>query len=234
MMPTTALSSFVSEPAFGACLTLIAYAVALVVNKRFPVLPILIITCGLIIGAILGLGIPYASYKIGGAYVSFFLSPAVVALAVPFYRQVHKIGRDVPVVVVSSAIGSGVGLVTAYLLSRFLQLSPEIARSTMVPFATAPIGMDLVRQLGGVPELAALSSVMCGLTGSIIGPTILHRLFLRAHLPTGTGIGTASHGIGTARMLRVSHYHGSVSGLAMASTGIITTLWVELIRFFGF
>jgi len=40
----------------------------------------------------------------------------------------------------------------------------------------------------------------------------------------GTALGTAAHGIGTARALEVGHLSGAYSGLAMCVNGILTTL----------
>ena len=59
------------------------------VYQKYPLpflLPILTVT--IIIGAILVLGnISYDTYMLGGIWIQKFLGPAVVALAVPLYKQ---------------------------------------------------------------------------------------------------------------------------------------------------
>jgi putative effector of murein hydrolase len=95
----------------------------------------------------------------------------------------------------------------------------------MVPkSATTPISIEIVRELGGTPELGAVLTVLTGLLGSLIGPELLRLCGVRGDIAIGAAIGTAAHGIGTARVLRESDLQGSAAGLSMAAAGIVTSL----------
>jgi len=99
-------------------------------------------------------------------------------------------------------------------------------RSMTPKSVTTPISIELVRQLGGVPELGAVFTVLAGLFGSIIGPTLLRSCGVRNDIAIGLAIGTSSHGIGTARIIRDSELQGATGGLAMALAGIITSILI--------
>ena len=73
---------------FGIILTIIAFELGVTIRNKWrnPLLnPILIATI-LIIGFLTVTGIKYETYKVGGDYISFFLGPVTVLLAVPLYR----------------------------------------------------------------------------------------------------------------------------------------------------
>jgi len=57
---------------------------------------------------------------------------------------------------------------------------------------------------------------------------------LRPHddLMTNLAVGTAAHGIGTARMLEVDRLSGAVSGLAIGLNGLITAFLLPIIFVF--
>jgi putative effector of murein hydrolase len=218
------LNDWYSSPPFGAGLTILAYAIGLALNRRVQWLPILVITCGLLIIFLEVFNVPNESYQKGAAYVSILLSPAIVALSVPFVENVRKVGHHLWTVVISVFVGSVAGLLFATMVVRELGLPPEIRMSIVAPCATAPIGMDLVKEIKGIPSLAALSSVFCGLTGSLFGPWLLRLCGFRKPEVLGTAIGAGSHGIGTARLLRESDLLGAYGGLALALAGVIMTL----------
>ena len=46
----------------------------------------------------------------------------------------------------------------------------------------------------------------------------------------GVAVGTASHGIGTARALELGKVQGAMSGVAIGVAGIITVLLVTFLR----
>jgi putative effector of murein hydrolase len=46
---------------------------------------------------------------------------------------------------------------------------------------------------------------------------------------TGLAVGTAAHGIGTARMLEVDRLSGAVAGLAIGLNGLLTTFLLPVL-----
>jgi putative effector of murein hydrolase len=97
--------------------------------------------------------------------------------------------------------------------------------ATMMPKSvTTAISVELVRYMGGMPELGSVLTVLTGLLGSMLGPEVLRWFGLRDDISIGTALGTSSHGIGTGRLIRESDLSGSISGFSMGLAGIVTSL----------
>ena len=215
-----------ASPIFGIALTVLAYVVARSLHRRRMWAHPLLFTClGIVV--VLRLGrISFADYQVGGAMVQFFLAPATIALGVPLYKQWPRVRRHATAVVTSIGTGAACGIASSALLVHLMHGSRPVLLSMIPNSVTTPISMDVARQLGGVPELAAAFTVTAGLIGSVIGPAMLRRLGIRGDIAIGAAMGTSSHGIGTARVIQESELQGGVSGLAMALAGIITSLLV--------
>jgi len=213
-----------AEPLFGIAITVLAYGAARGVHRRWSWAHPLFFTCLAVVVVLKLTHVSFASYQVGGSALQFFLSPATIALAVPLYKQWGKVRKHAGAVVTAIVAGAAGGMASAGALVRLLGGS-RITLLSMVPKSvTTPISMEVARQLGGVPELAAAFTVCAGLIGSVIGPALLRRAGVRGDLAIGAAMGTSSHGIGTARVIQDSELQGGVSGLAMALAGIVTSL----------
>lgn len=212
------------QPLFGIAITVIFYAAAQRLNKRLTWVNPLFVTAGGLISLLLICDIPYQDYKIGGDAVTFFLGPATVALAVPLYKSARKMKGHIRAIVLGSLIGCIVGLLSAGLLVWSLHGSQDILLSMLPKSVTSPVAIEVARQLGGIPELGGVFAVLTGLLGSMLGPWLLLKAGVRSDIAIGTSIGTAAHGIGTARILRDSELQGGISGFAMGLSCIITPI----------
>ncbi|MGF9714101.1 MULTISPECIES: LrgB family protein [Paenibacillus] len=213
-----------AEPLFGISLTVIAYAVALKCQQKWKGLHPLLISSILIIAVLMLMRIPYEAYKKGGDYIVFLLGPATVALGVPLYKNAQRIGRNFLPIITGVTVGSVSALMMSAGLVWSLGGSRELLITMMPKSVTSPVAMEIARQAGGIPELAAAMTVLTGLIGSLLGPALLRLAGVREDISLGTAIGTAAHGIGTARMIRDSELAGSISGFAMGVTAIITSV----------
>jgi putative effector of murein hydrolase len=68
----------------------------------------------------------------------------------------------------------------------------------------------------------------------MIGPMILNLIGVKNWAARGLAIGTASHGIGTARALQVNEVAGAFSGIAMGLNALATAILLPLIWQFLF
>ena len=87
------MSVLINTPLFGILLTLVAFEIGVFVSKKwkYAILNPILIANVLIVGFLLSTGISLETYNIGGNYISVFLSPATVILAVPLYKQISKL-----------------------------------------------------------------------------------------------------------------------------------------------
>lgn len=212
------------NPAFGIVLTLGAYIGALALHSRVRWAPPLLTTCGGLVALLALLRVDQRSYQAGGSMVSYMLGPATVALGVPMYKQAKRLKDSLGALGVAIAAGSLVGMITAGATAALLGAPRELVMSAVPKSVTTPIAIEVARQLHGIPEVAAAMALMAGVIGSLIGPELLRSLRIRSDLAIGAAMGTASHGLGTARCVRDSELQASTASLAMALAGVVTSV----------
>lgn len=169
-----------------------------------------------------------AGYERGTMPLRFLLGPATLALAVPLARQRRLIARNLRAFV-AVPIGAVIGAGSAVLLCRAFHLSRPLTATLAPKSVTTPIAMPISERAGGIPELTAAIVILVGVLGMAIGPWLLDRVFVRAPIARGLALGTAAHGVGTARALEESEETGAASGIAMVISGIVTALVVPLL-----
>ncbi|MCS7461151.1 LrgB family protein [Paenibacillus doosanensis] len=216
--------SLLQQPLFGIALSVVCYSLALALYRKWSWLHPLFITSGLIIVFLLSANIPYEAYRKGGDMLVFFLGPATVALGIPLYKNARRIRSSLPSILGGITAGSVSALILSAAFVWSLGGSQELMVTMMPKSVTSPIALEISRQAGGIPELTAVLTVLTGLIGSMFGPGLLRLCGVHDDIALGTAIGTAAHGIGTARIIRDSELQGSVSGFAMGAAAIITSI----------
>lgn len=174
-------------------------------------------------------GIRFETYDRGGRIISFFLGPAVVALGVPLHHQMHEIARRGLAILGSILLGSLLGMLAGMLVAALLGAPPEIVRTLAARSVTTPIAIALTERVGGLPPLAAAISIATGIVGAVIGPILLRRVGVRSATAFGLAMGSAAHGIGTARAAREGAVEGATSGLAIGLMGLATAVLAPIV-----
>lgn len=174
-------------------------------------------------------GTPYETYFEGAQFVHFLLGPATVALAIPLYRQFDRVRRSALALTASLLLGSLTAIATAVGLGWVLGASRETLVSLAPKSVTAPVAMAITEQLGGLPSLTAVLVILTGILGAVLGPFVLNLLKIRDWRARGLALGTASHGIGTARALQVNELAGAFSGLAMGLNALATAILLPIL-----
>jgi predicted murein hydrolase (TIGR00659 family) len=210
------------HPLFGMTISVIAYTCGIQISQKMPKLHPLFFSSGSIIIMLLVTHIPYEAYQAGGDVLTFFLGPATVALGVPLYKYRNLIRKHLAAVIAGITAGSLTGIVSAGMLVWMIGGTRETILSMLPKSVSSPIAIEISRLIGGIPELSAVLTVLTGLLGSMFGKVFLQRLGIRGELPIGIAMGTAAHGIGTAKLIRTSESEGSFSAFAMALAGIVT------------
>ena len=190
-----------------------------------PVLTAVIVVVGLLMLS----GTSYETYFEGAQFVHFLLGPATVALAIPLYRQFDRVKRSALALITSLLCGSLTAIGTATGLGWLLGASRETLLSLAPKSVTAPVAMGITEQLGGLPSLTAVLVILTGILGAVLGPPLLNLIGVRDWRARGLGLGTASHGIGTARALQVNELAGAFSGLAMGLNALATAILLPVL-----
>jgi predicted murein hydrolase (TIGR00659 family) len=224
-------TDLVATPLFGITLTLVIYMLAQLLYRRIGSVwanPVLVAIVTIILLLKSG-GIEYRDYARGGNILLFLLGPSVVALAVPLYQRREEIWQRKRPIMIGIFAGSLASILSACGLAWILGGSREIILSLAPKSVTTPIAISIVDKLGGVAPLTAALVVLTGCLGAVCGPEFCRRIGVTSPVATGLAMGTAAHGIGTARMLEVDRLGGAVAGLAIGLNGLMTTFLLPIL-----
>ena len=220
-----------ASPLLWLSATLIAYVVADALSARLDRHPLanpVVIAAAVLVGLLAVTQTPYPTYFDGAQFVHFMLGPATVALAVPLYRNIRLVRRSLLPMATALLAGSITAAASAVGIAWLFGAPGEVLASLAPKSVTAPIAMELARDLGGIASLTAVLVVATGIIGAIIVTPLMNALKIKNFAARGFAAGVASHGIGTARAFQVSELAGTFAGIAMGLNGALTSLLVLL------
>lgn len=219
---------------FGIILSLAAFEIGILINRktRSALLNPLLLAIILVIGVLLTFHIPIESYNKGGSFILFFLGPATVVLAVPLFRQIELLKKNIIPILGGITAGSITSILSVVLLSRLFNVDFSVAVSMMPKSVTTAIGMEISKQIGGITSLSVAVIVLTGIAGAVIGPAVCRLFRIKDEVAVGVSIGTASHAVGTSKAMELGETQGAMSGLSIGIAGLITVILVPLfVRF---
>lgn len=216
-----------ASPLLWLTATLVAYAGAETLSirlNRHPLANPVVIAAALLAILLAATGTGYGTYFDGAQFVHFLLGPATVALAVPLFRNRETVRRTLLPMAAALLGGSLTAAASAVAVAWAMGASPQVLASLAPKSVTAPIAMELARNLGGIPSLTAILVIVTGIIGAIIVTPLMDMLQIRDYAARGFAAGVASHGIGTARAFQVNELAGTFAGIAMGLNGALTSL----------
>lgn len=218
------MKEFLQTPMFGILLSLAAFEIGLLIQKKTRLLflnPLL--TAIMIIIIFLTLAdIDLAAYQIGGNVISLFLGPATVVLAVPLYQQIQSLKNYFVPIMIGILCGIAAGLVSTLLCTWITQMEPEIIASLLPKSITTPIGMELSAQLGGIQAVTVLAILITGIIGAVMAEVVFRVFRIEHPIAKGVALGCSAHAIGTSKALQMGQVEGAMSSLAIGVCGILT------------
>lgn len=220
---------------FGIILTIIAFEIGVTIRNKWrnPLLnPILIATI-LIIGFLTITGISYDTYKVGGDYISFFLGPVTVLLAVPLYRHIQALKNAWLPILAGIVVGSTVSIVCVIACAKIFGISKTLMLSLIPKSITIPMGSVVSEQIGGIPSITIVSIVITGITGAVTAPLVCRFFRIKNSVAQGVAIGTSSHALGTTKAMEIGEVQGAMSSLSIGVAGVVTVFITPvLLKFF--
>lgn len=220
------MTAFYNLPVFGIVITLVAFfaARALRTKIKFVLFNPVLIAITLIILFLVVFEVSFTDYNKGGRYLTFFLGPSIVALGVLFFEKYQLIKHNIYPFLLAVCCGGIMSILSVSLLTIFMNAPEVVIKSIVSLSVTTPIAIEITKITEGIPSLTAGVVIAVGVFGNAFGPGFLKLIGIKSETAMGTALGTAAHGIGTARALEVGHLSGAYSGLAMCVSGILTTL----------
>lgn len=214
----------------GVTLSLAAYGLGIVLKRRFkfalfnPLLVSIVFTISLLVVS----GVSYDAYNASARYLSWFLTPATVCLALPLYEKREALLKNARAVFVSLVVGALTSLLTVFALAAVMKLDHVMYVTLLPKSITTAIGMGVAEELGGHVNIAVAVIVLTGVLGNVFGVTLC-RVFRITHpVAKGLAFGASSHAIGTTKAMELGEVEGAMSGLAIAVSGVITVVIAPL------
>ncbi|HWX49744.1 MAG TPA: LrgB family protein [Roseomonas sp.] len=220
------------DPLAALTATLLAWLAGLklaALCRWHPAANPVVFAVAILVALLLVSGVDYRAYFEGAQFVHFLLGPATVALAVPLYRQWGYVRASAPAALLAVVSGGAVAAAVGVALGWAFGASPAVMASLAPRSVTTPVAMGVAEQIGGLPGLTATVVLASGVVGATLGPLTLNAARVRDWRARGLAMGTAAHGLGTARALSVNATAGAFSGLGMGLNALATALLLPLL-----
>ena len=172
--------------------------------------------------------IDYESFNSSARYLSYLLTPATVALAIPLYKQLQVLKENLIAVLVGVLIGVLTSLGSILAMSVLFSLSHEEYVTLLPKSITTAIGMGVSEELGGYVTITVAAIILTGVLGNMIAEPLCKALRLRSPVSRGLAIGTAAHAIGTSRAMEMGEIEGAMSSLAIVVAGLMTVVGASI------
>lgn len=229
------MSEFTETSMFaGVTVSLLAYIIGALLKKKFklaifnPLLISIVLTIIMLVIA----DIDYDVYAQGADYLSWFLTPATVCLAIPLYEQWELLKHNVKAVMLGIIAGVLASLTTVLVLSLIMHLSHEEYVTLLPKSITTAIGMGVSEELGGYVTITVAVIIVTGVIGNIFGELICKIFRITEPISKGIAFGSASHAIGTAKAMELGDVEGAMSSLSIAVSGILTVVGASIFAHF--
>ena len=157
-------------------------------------------------------------------YLSWFLTPATVCLAIPLYEQWTLLKKNIAAVALGLTAGVITSLVTVLVLSVLMGLSHEDYVTLLPKSITTAIGMGLSEELGGIVTITVAVIIVTGVIGNMFAENICKLFHISDPVAKGVGIGSASHAMGTSKAMEMGEIEGAMSSLSIAVSGLMTVV----------
>ncbi|MBQ8336927.1 MAG: LrgB family protein [Bacteroidaceae bacterium] len=209
---------------FGVGISVGTYLIGTFIKKRcdFFLFNPLLLSITMTIATLLVLGIDYESYNNGAKYLSYLLTPATVALAIPLYEQVRLLKKNFTAIMIGIASGVLTSFVSIFAMALLFGLGHTEYVTLLPKSITTAIGIGLSEELDGYVAITVSAIMITGLFGNIAGDAICRVLGIKHPVAKGISIGTASHVMGTSKAMEIGEVEGAMSSLSVAVAGFMT------------
>lgn len=210
----------------GIVISLLAFEIGVLLRAKlgFAVLNPLLISIILVIAFMVMFRIDYDNYILSARYLSYLLTPATVALAVPLYQQMQLLKDNLLAVMIGVFSGVLTSLISILLLCLVFHMSHAEYITLLPKSITTAIGMSVVEELGGYTTITVASIIVTGILGNVIAEPVCRLFAIKSPIARGLALGTSAHAIGTAKAMQLGEVEGAMAGLAIVVSGIMTVI----------
>lgn len=215
---------------FGAFISVGAYVLGMLLQKKLKlaIFNPLFISILAVIAVLLTTGISYDTYNSGAKYLSYFLTPATVCLAIPLYEQISLLKKNAAAIVAGIVCGAIASALCILALALIFSLPHEMYVTLLPKSITSAIGMGMSEALGGIPSITVSVIILSGIVGNMFAPLFCRIFKIADPISKGIAIGSSSHAIGTAKAIEMGEIEGAMSGLSVAVSGLLSVVLINI------
>lgn len=211
---------------FGVFISIVTYEIGALIKRKWNVAIFnpLLISVALIIVFLILFDVDYDTYEFGAKYLSYFLTPATVALAVPLYEQIEPLKHNWKAIVAGILSGALTSALCVLILSVIMGLDHKQYVTLLPKSITTAIGMGLSEELGGIVTITVAVIVVTGVIGNMFAEQICKIFHIVDPVAKGIAIGSSSHAMGTSKAMEMGEIEGAMSSLSIAVSGLLTVV----------
>ncbi len=219
---------------WGVLLTILVYFLILRIKKVKILNGVnsVLGTVGIIMAMLIAFNIDYESYEASVTPISNTLSPLVVFLAVPLYKQRLLLRKNYKAIVSGILISSSVSTIFVIAASKLLGVDDQIMKTLVPKSITTPMAISMSDMIGGISGITVVSVIVAGIIGASTISLVLRLTGIVCPIAIGVCLGSTAHGIGTSKAIEIGEEAGAISGLAMGLTGVffilVTSVYTSL------
>ena len=224
------MSTFLSNSIFfGVLLCLLSYQAGVFLRQKTKIAAFnpLLISIIIVIFVLVMFNIKFEDFYKGSKYISFLLTPATVALAIPLYSKLALLKSNFKAIMSGLIAGVLTSLISIFVMSLLFGLSHENYVSMLPKSITTAIGIGVSEELGGVSTITTAVIIVTGVFGNVSADIVYKVFNITNPIAKGIGLGSSAHAIGTSKALEMGETEGAMSSLSIAVAGIITVIFAS-------
>ena len=224
------MSNFLSNSIFfGVLLCLLSYQAGVFLRQKTKIAAFnpLLISIIIVIFVLVMFNIKFEDFYKGSKYISFLLTPATVALAIPLYSKLALLKSNFKAIISGLIAGVLTSLISIFVMSLLFGLSHENYVSMLPKSITTAIGIGVSEELGGVSTITTAVIIVTGVFGNVSADIVYKVFNIKNPIAKGIGLGSSAHAIGTSKALEMGETEGAMSSLSIAVAGIITVIFAS-------
>lgn len=224
------MSNFLSNSIFfGVLLCLLSYQAGVFLRQKTKIAAFnpLLISIIIVIFVLVMFNIKFEDFYKGSKYISFLLTPATVALAIPLYSKLALLKSNFKAIMSGLIAGVLTSLISIFVMSLLFGLSHENYVSMLPKSITTAIGIGVSEELGGVSTITTVVIIVTGVFGNVSADIVYKVFNIKNPIAKGIGLGSSAHAIGTSKALEMGETEGAMSSLSIAVAGIITVIFAS-------
>ena len=225
------MTELYTSPLFAITAVLAAYQLAVWLYETSNRLVWLhpTISGALLVAALLAsLDIDYHRFSDAAYWLTFWLGPATVALAIPLYQQWHLIRKMAGPLLLTLIAGAAFACLSAVAIAWYLGGSEITLLSLSAKSVTTPIAIGISESVGGLATITASAVILTGIVGIVFVNLTMKLCRIDDDHIWGFCLGLSAHAIGTARAFERSPVAGAFSSLALCLTGSYSAVFIPL------